>query len=261
MLPCFEPGHFADQSAKLHCKQIAKYFGFRLSNQQDAEHLIEWLVKSVLPEKDCNLRTLIEAAYNHLQHQRIVPFSSSKLIRCCNQALKEFEDQMICQIAPQLDANQKASLDALLQLSDGLALNLADLREASGPSNLESILREAEKLKRIKAIELPPSLFTSMMLPVLKKYALRVASETMSSIRALNAEKKYALLAIYCHVRLSQLIDNLVDLLSKLIHKLRTKSESTVKSRLLPDLIKIDGKPTLLLKIATATVKNPPRGC
>jgi TnpA family transposase len=248
---------FADQSAKLHCKQISKYFGFQPATKKDAKALMHWLVSNVLPERDCNLRSLIEIAYDYFREKRIEPFSSDRMTRYCIQALQKFEMNLFQKIAFQLSADQKTSLDSLLYFQEDQKIYLHNLRECVGPTNLESVLSETEKLKRIQEINLSSSLFQSMTSPVLKKYAQKLSSETTSSIRALAPDKRYTLLAIYCHVRLSQLTDNLIDLVNKLIHKLRNKAEATVKSRLLPDLIKIDGKPTLLLKIAEASVKAP----
>lgn len=248
---------FADQSAKLHCKQISKYFGFQTATRKESKALVHWLVSHVLPERDCNLRSLIEIAYDYFRKKRIEPFSSDRMTRYCIQALQEFEINLFQKIASQLSSDQKASLDNLLHSQDDQKIYLHNLRESAGPANLESVLSETKKLKRIQEIKLPSSLFQSMTLPVLKKYAQKLSSETTSSIRALNSHKRYTLLVIYCHMRLSQLIDNLIDLVNRLIHKLRNKAEATVKNRLFPDLIKVDGKPQLLLKIAHASLKTP----
>lgn len=161
------------------------------------------------------------------------------------------------QIAALLSNDQKASLDSLLHSQDNQKVYLHNLREYVGPTNLESVLSETKKLKRIQEIKLSSSLFQSMTPPVLKKYAQKLSSETTSSIRSFSPDKGYILLAIYCHVRLSQLFDNLINLVNKLVHKLRNKAESNVKNRLLPDFIKVDGKPQLLLKIAHASLKAP----
>jgi len=60
----FHDYDFADQSAKLHCKQISKYFGFQTATRKESKALVHWLVSHVLPERDCNLRSLIEIAYD-----------------------------------------------------------------------------------------------------------------------------------------------------------------------------------------------------
>lgn len=160
-------------------------------------------------------------------------------------------------IASRLSSDQKASLDNLLHPQDDQKIYLHNLRECTGPTNLESVLSETKKLKRIQEIKPSSTLFQPITPPVLKKSAQKLSSETTSSIRALAPDKRYTLLAIYCHVRLSQLIDNLIDLVNRLIHKLRNKAKATVKNRLFPDLIKVDGKPHLLLKIAQASLKTP----
>ena len=171
--------------------------------------------------------------------------------------MQRFENQLFEEIASQLNSEQKYSLDRLVQLTDDPELSLPDIKEGPGAFSVTTVLRETAKLKRIQEIGLPSSLFKRITSPVLKKYGSKLLADRVGSIRALKEGKKYALLAIYCHMRSSQLIDNLAELLSRLIHKVRTKSESRVKMCLLSDLLKVDGKHTLLLKIAKVSLKDP----
>ena len=255
--PTFYAYDFSDQSAKLHQKQISHYFGFRSATPEDGEHLIKWLLQKVFPEKDHNLRSLLEVAYRYFRERRIEPFSSDHLKKHLVSAMQCFENQLFDEIASHLDPVQKDSLDALLQLTDGPELSLPNIKEGAGAFSVDSVLRETTKLKRIQEIAIPSSLFKAFTPPVLKKYASKISSETVGSIRDFKDPKRYTLLAIYCNVRASQLTDNLLELLIKLIHKVRTKSASGVNIRLLPELLKVNGKPALLFKIAKASIKNP----
>jgi TnpA family transposase len=255
--PTFYAYDFLDQSAKLHRRQISHYFGFRSATPEDGEHLIQWLLQQVFPEKDHTLRSLFAVAHRYFRERRIEPFSSDHLKKHLTSAMQQFEDKLLDEIASHLDSKQKDSLDALLQLTDGLDLSLPNIKEGAGAFSVNSVLKETAKLKRIQEIALPSALFQPFTPPVLKKYAAKILSETICSIRDFKDAKKYTLLAIYCHVRASQLTDNLLELLIKLIHKVRTKSISGVNIRLLPELLKVNGKPALLLKIAKASVENP----
>lgn len=255
--PTFYAYDFSDQVAKLHQKQIAQYFGFRSATAEDGEHLVEWLAEKILPQKNSNLRSLIEVAYGYFREKRIEPFSLERLKKYITSSMQRFENQLFEEITSHLDSKQKESLDSLLELREGVELSLPDIKEGAGAFNIQSVLEETAKLKRIQEIALSSSLFKALTPPVLKKYASRVLTETVSSIKAFKKTKRYALLTIYCHFRASQLTDNLLELLCKLIHKARKKSEKGVETRLLPELLKVDGKPTLLFKIAKASIKRP----
>ena len=255
--PSFYAYDFSDQVAKLHQKQIAQYFGFQSATAEDGEHLVEWLAEKILPQKDSNLRSLIEVAYGYFRERRIEPFSLERLKKYIISSMQRFENQLFEEITSHLDSKQKESLDALLELREGVELSLPDIKEGAGAFNIQSVLEETAKLKRIQEIALSSSLLKALTPPVLKKYASRVLTETVSSIKAFKETKRYALLTIYCHFRASQLTDNLLELLCKLIHKARKKSEKGVETRLLPELLKVDGKPTLLFKIAKASIKRP----
>ena len=231
--PTFYAYDFLDQSAKLHRRQISHYFGFRSATPEYGEHLIQWLLQQVFPEKDHTLRSLFAVAHRYFRERRIELFSSDHLKKHLTSAMQRFENQLFDEIASHLDSKQKDSLDALLQLTDGPDLSLPNIKEGAGTFSVDSVLKETAKLKRIQEIALPSVLFQPFTPPVLKKYAAKILSETVGSIRDFKDAKKYTLLAIYCHVRASQLTDNLLELL------------------------KINGKPALLLKIAKASIKNP----
>lgn len=53
-------------------------------------------------------------------------------------------------------------------------------------------------------------------------------SERPSEIRSHKDSIKYARLAIFCYVRSGEVVDNLVDLLIQVIHKIGKRSENKV---------------------------------
>ena len=83
----------------------------------------------------------------------------------------------------------KESSHAANKESDNLTLNkfkpsdFAFLKTDPGPVGLGSFLTEIEKLKRIRAVGLPPDLFTGISPKLIKTYRQRAATESPYDLR------------------------------------------------------------------------------
>ncbi|MGH8067915.1 MAG: hypothetical protein ACRERE_22355 [Candidatus Entotheonellia bacterium] len=66
------------------------------------------------------------------------------------------------------------------------------------------------------------------------------------------APVRYTLLAAFCWQRRRDIIDGLVDLLVLVIHRIGVRAEHKVVQGFLRDLQRVDGKTTLLYKLAEA---------
>ena len=68
---------------------------------------------------------------------------------------------------------------------------------------------------------------------------------------------RYTLLAAFCWQRRQEVIDGFVDLLVLIIHRISVRAERKVIKELVQDLERVDGKTTLLYKLATAALEQP----
>ena len=64
-------------------------------------------------------------------------------------------------------------------------------------------------------------------------------------------------LSAFCWQRRKEITDGLVDLLIQVIHRLSVKAEKRVTAEMIGDLQRVDGKTTLLFRIAEAALDNP----
>jgi hypothetical protein len=71
------------------------------------------------------------------------------------------------------------------------------------------------------------------------------------------APVRYTFLAAFCWQRRRDIIDGLVDLLVLVVHRIGMRAERKVVQELLRDLQRVDGKTTLLYKLAEAAVEQP----
>jgi hypothetical protein len=71
------------------------------------------------------------------------------------------------------------------------------------------------------------------------------------------APVRYTFLAAFCWQRRRDIIDGLVDLLVLVVHRIGMRAERNVVQELLRDLQRVDGKTTLLYKLAEAALEQP----
>jgi hypothetical protein len=89
----------------------------------------------------------------------------------------------------------------------------------------------------------------------LQVYWARAATEPPREMRRHPAPVRYTFLAAFYWQRRRDIIDGLVDLLVLVIHRIGLRAERKVIQELLRDLQRVDGKTTLLYKLAEAAVE------
>ena len=78
-----------------------------------------------------------------------------------------------------------------------------------------------------------------------------------SNILEFNTIAKYAVMAIFFHIKRQLMLDLLADTFIKLVHRMRTKAKKYVDNNILKEIKRVEGKLDILEKIAIASVNNP----
>lgn len=263
---------WAGRAIKYHRAAIRTRFGFREATVADAEALIDWLIAQCLPYT--RRREAIEAAaYERLRALKIEPPTPERLDRLIRSALQTFDQQFCQRVYRALTPAMHEQLDALLVPAGGEAtenptqeaddetgsgrIGLSLLRADAGAATLENLFTEIHKLKRLRALRLPPGLFVGVSTKVLHTYRQRTAVEEPYELRRHPPELRITLLAVYCQCRSQELTDTLVELLITLIHRIGAKAERKVEKALLNDLKRVNGKTGLLFRLAEASLDEP----
>jgi TnpA family transposase len=248
------------KSFEAYRRQIRDYLGFRKFRKEDIYKIKKWLMDIVLLEGNQSIPYLQDKIYKYLNENKIEPFSSDQSEKYIFSALNTFEKELFEKISKSLTRNNKKFLLDLVVAQDkhsAEAYYLRHLKEDAGNVSLESILEEVKKINRIVEIGLPASLFKNIPHRVLEKYKARIMSERPGEIRDHSDPIKYATLAIFCYVRGREIVDNLVDLLIQVIHKIGKRSENKVNKKIVRELNKVYGKQAILVDLARVTVNNP----
>ncbi len=133
---------------------------------------------------------------------------------------------------------------------------LAELKADPGQLGLETLLKEIEKLERVRALGLPPDLFADAE-KLIVAWRARAAKLYPSDHRDSPQQIRLTLLAALCRVRSGEFTDGLVDLLTALVHRIDTRAERRVEGELIRDLRRVRGKEGILFALAEAAVANP----
>ncbi|MGH3776487.1 MAG: hypothetical protein ACRDRR_12285 [Pseudonocardiaceae bacterium] len=106
---------------------------------------------------------------------------------------------------------------------------LAELKADPGQVGLETLLREIDKLAAVRALGLPPGLFSDASEKLVEAWRARAARSYPSDLRAAPRPVRLTLLAALCTLRASEITDALVKLLIGLIHRINARADRRVE--------------------------------
>ena len=271
LLPSALAGYdWSSRARKHHRAQLRTWFGFRPFMQTDRHALHAWLSQDVLPG-EANLQHLHDMGLEWCRDHHLEPPTTGRLERLIRSAAQTYEHALFEATSRRLAPAVQQRLDGLLQPAGGdetaeaaaadddtsITTPFAVLKTDPGPVGLASVLQELAKLQRVTALALPSDLFTAVSPKRLQVYRTRAATEPPREMRRHPAPIRYTLLAAFCWQRRQEIIDGLVDLLVLVIHRISVRAERKVIKELLQDLERVDGKTTLLYKLAEATLAQP----
>ena len=255
-----------------HRAQIRQLFQFREATVSDAQQMSDWLIAEILPNSQ-RIESITEIVYQRFRELQIEPPTPGRIERLIRSSIHTAETNFCSVTLKQLTKPIREQIDILLTTeqsshaankeSDNLTLNkfkpsdFAFLKTDPGPVGLGSFLTEIEKLKRIRAVGLPPDLFTGISPKLIKTYRQRAATESPYDLREHPPAIRYTLMAAFCSERSQEIIDNLIELLIQIIQRIGTRAERRINQELLEEFKQVTGKTNLLFRIAEAAVNHP----
>ncbi len=250
---------WSGRTIEYHRAQIRAALGFRESRREDEDRLAAWLADEVCPVELSEER-LRDAVLARCRAERIEP--AGRLDRILGAAQAAFERRFTATIAGRIAQPAAERLEQLLgeETSDdasGGGSFLTDLKADPGQVGLETMLKEIEKLARVRALGLPPALFGDASEKVVAAWRARAATLYPSDFRTAPRPIRLTLLAALCSVRTAEITDGLVDLLIALVLKIATRAEQRVEGELMSDLKRVRGKEGILFRLAEIALAQP----
>ena len=250
---------WSGRTMERHRGQIRRHLGFRECTVDDADKLTAWLAGQVCEAERRHDRVRGELLVRCRTEQSEPP-SSGRVDRIVRSALHQAEVTLTCRIAGRLPPSTTAHLESLVAAGDevdGDDSVLALVKSDPGNVSLESMLTEIKKLRAVRAIGLPPALFSSVAPKVLAGWRSRAAVESPSHLRDHPAELRVTLLAALLHAREREITDTLVDLLISTVHRINARADRRVTQELVNAFKKVTGKEKILFPIAGAALEAP----
>jgi TnpA family transposase/DNA-binding cell septation regulator SpoVG len=284
------------RSIKYHRAQIREFFGFQETKVSDAFELTNWLAEQALIY-ELKFEQLKLAAVARLRNLKLEPPTDSRLERIIRSAIRNFESKFFRDITFQLSNQSKKWINDFLkekasdqelddttqtnhdkqlnnpgdiQLSQQLddtnnseintdvtRLTWAELKTDPGRIGVESFQKEVAKLEIFEQLELPADLFKNISTKVLQVYKSRVIVEHPRDLRRHPEHIRYTLFTAFCWLRSQEVIDNLVELLIQIVHRIGANAEKRVDKELIQDFKRVHGKNNLLYQMAEASLKTP----
>jgi hypothetical protein len=246
------------RTAKYHRAHIRQWLAFRAATAHDGKTLTDWLVDEVVPTEQ-RPEHVKERLLQHCRAVQIEPPSEGRIQRFIDSALRQHETRLYARTLAQLAPPVRAALDGLLSAPDAEAAEAAEAAETAGTAGsgaahpqqdatawmpqtvqvlrtdpgrvgLQTFLREVAKLRRIRALGLPVNLFAGVAPTIVHSYRQRAEAEKPSALLAHPVERRATLLAALLVEREQEIIDNLVELLIHLMHRVVARAEKKVEA-------------------------------
>ncbi|UJB73025.1 Tn3 family transposase (plasmid) [Acaryochloris sp. 'Moss Beach'] len=247
-----------------HRRKIRQLWGFKRSTFQHKQKLKQWLGEKILP-LGLHLNSIREQVYQRLRHLKLEPPSPKELTRLISSATRHHERDFCRTISVRLPAATRKKMDALLDTeytpnaedSQFRQSDFTRLKADPGRLGLKSLFQEIEKLQSIRQIELPADLFESYSPKLIEQYRRRASADLAGLLRRHPQTIRYTLIASFCHQRVQEITDSLVELLIQIIHRLSINAERRVDRELIANFKRVNNKEALLYRIAAAALANP----
>ncbi len=245
------------RTAKRHRLEILDYLGIRKSTDSDRIKYKEWLISELVPKIN-NIKEL--AAHSEewfLCHKLILP-SNIMLERLIRSAIITHEERVFELISSELSETSIEEIDSFLVEERGKEkITFSTIKTDPGKIGINSVVKETEKLQFIYSLNLPDKTLKQLNAKALSTYKMRVASQSAWETKRHPPKTRYALLAIFLYLRKAEIIDDLVELLIQIVHRLSVRADNKVKKSILKDFKKVYGKNNILFQIADAALGKP----
>ena len=244
-----------DRTARFYKGQIGTFLRIRRFDTAARGRFVDWLVQVVLPQAPP--AAALDAAITEwfLSHRMVRP-RDKDLAHLVARSEHRFERRLFARLANRLSAAQRACLDGVIATTEGWS-QFAEIARDPGAASVGNVLGTVARLDSVRAVGLDRSLLADVHPDIVERYRLRLGTEDAWDIRRHPEETRYALLCCYLIPRAAALTDALGDLLISLTHKITARAESRVIKELVSEFRKVEGKTTLLFKMAVAADSEP----
>ena len=247
---------WAGRSGRRHRQEILDALGVRPFDASAEVAFRDWLLKEVMVTAPSSA-AMEERIGGWLAAEKVERPAAYNLARLINTIRQTHETHVFQSIVARLNVPTRRRLDALLTDEADAEPIFQRLQSDPGRVGLDSLLKQIEKLKAIRDLDLPPGILESFHPDLVKRYRRRAATESSWELRRHPDGIRLPLLIFYCVPREAEIVDGLIDLLLQITHRITMRAERRIIQELLDDFQQVHGKTRILFQIAAAALDNP----
>ncbi|WP_233220074.1 DUF4158 domain-containing protein [Pleurocapsa sp. CCALA 161] len=239
---------FRGRSARVYRAEIRNLFDFRVATVTDSEQMSNWLILEILPNEQ-RFETIWEIVSQRWRELQIEPPTKLQVERLIKSAVYQYEADFCSSTLKKLTPSIIEQIDILLSTENTeetdddesasqsskkfIMSDFAFLKTDPGAVGLDSFLTEIKKLKLIRAVDLPPDLFTGISEKLLKTYRNRASTESPYDLRRHKDSIRYTLMAAFCIQRAQEVTDSLIEILTTIIKRIDNRAEKRINQELI----------------------------
>ena len=140
------------RTGRRHRQEILEYLDVKPFDEQAEINFRQWLLDTVFPQKP-DKNHLDEFVVEWFLNAKINPPGLVRLERTIKSVQQKYERHILTSIYSKLKASVRAQLDDLVVEKDGVVA-FTEIRADAGKIGLESVLKEIDKLKQLRALRL-----------------------------------------------------------------------------------------------------------
>jgi hypothetical protein len=274
---------FTSRAAKRHRSELRDLTGWHECSLTDQVKLISQLVDVIWHDERREEQVRAELL-RQMRMDLIEPPTAAQLDAIIRSALHQADERAVAEVAERLARKEDCPrrLDALVftdptadsaqdddtetvdgdgaEDEDDVESVFSDIKAHPGNVSLNSLLDEISKLKQVRAVGVPASVFAGIGVQVINAWRARASAASPSHLRRFDAPVRRVLLAALLFQRQREITDTLVELLNSTVHRINARAEKKVTEAFVAEFIKVRGKSGLLGKIAAGSGVYPAAG-
>ena len=248
------------RTAERYRNNIRELLSYREAVDDDSPSYIEHLQKEILPNNPSK-ELVLEQSRLYFELNKIEQFTSKQMRRYIASSQYQLEQDLFKTVFDNLSQDDLYLIDQVLtennEQPDKDIIVLVELKKDIPGACLKNVNIAIKKIELLSKISLPKQLCKNKDRKLLVKYYDRIIALSPSNILEFSSTAKYASVTIFFHIRLQQMLDDLADTFVKLVHRMRTNAEKSIRDYVLGEVERVGGKFNILKQIAKIAVNKP----
>lgn len=240
-----------EQTRREHLVELQSVFGFQsftLRHYRPALHALDDLAS----QTDKGI-LLAAALIESLRSRSILLPSISVIERICAEAITRGNRRIYRELTESLGEPHRAALDDLLRVRPSSSLTtMAWLRQSPSAPNAKHLLEHIDRLKRLRALDLPEGIERRVHQNRLLKIAREGAQMKAGDLAKFEANRRYATLVAVAVESQATLTDEIIDLNDRILGALFSRAKRSHEQQFQQSGKQINEKVRLYWKVGNA---------